>query len=93
MKNPLGTAALEAGGHGLPVICSNRGGLAEIVEDNVTGFVVDAERPDQLAQAIRSFVERPSLITRMGKAARQQIQTKFALQQFAKKFSDIVQGM
>jgi glycosyltransferase involved in cell wall biosynthesis len=40
-----------------PVITTNVGGLPEAVEDGKTGFIVDPESPDQLAQAILKFYE------------------------------------
>lgn len=38
-----------------PVITTDVGGLAEVVKDSVTGFVVPPERPDLLADAIQRF--------------------------------------
>jgi glycosyltransferase involved in cell wall biosynthesis len=38
-----------------PVITTNVGGLPEAVEDGKTGFVVDPESPDKLADAILKF--------------------------------------
>src|SRR5262249_25950308 len=52
-EEALGMSAIEASAFGRPVICSARGGLPEIVNDRVTGFVVEAKHPDQLAQAIK----------------------------------------
>jgi len=40
-----------------PVITTNVGGLPEVVEDGKTGFVVDPESPDQLAEAILRFYQ------------------------------------
>ena len=40
-----------------PVITTNVGGLPEAVEDGKTGFVVDPESPEKLAQAILKFYE------------------------------------
>lgn len=37
----FGRAALESIALGVPVVATNRGGLSEIVEDNVTGYVVE----------------------------------------------------
>jgi glycosyltransferase involved in cell wall biosynthesis len=50
---PFGMAAAEAQACGTPVIASRRGGLAEIVEHRVTGFLIE---PDDLlagADAVR----------------------------------------
>jgi glycosyltransferase involved in cell wall biosynthesis len=40
-----------------PVITTNVGGLPEAVEDGKTGFVVDAESSEKLAEAILRFYE------------------------------------
>jgi glycosyltransferase involved in cell wall biosynthesis len=37
------------------VITTNVGGLPEAVEDGKTGFIVDPESPDKLAEAILKF--------------------------------------
>ncbi len=48
-----GLAALEAMASGVPVIASNVGGLKEIIESGVSGWLVPASNPDALAAAIR----------------------------------------
>ena len=40
-----------------PVITTNVGGLPEAVEDGKTGFVVDPQSPDKLADAILKFYQ------------------------------------
>ncbi len=47
----FGRTTLEAIALGVPVIATNRGGLKEIVEDGVTGYVVDPDEK-QLSDAI-----------------------------------------
>ena len=93
LDDPLPTAALEAGAFGRPVICSSRGGLPEIVVDGVTGFVVEARRPDLLAQAINTFVKRPDLIKKMGVSARKLIQSQFSLERFVGQFIQVVEEL
>ena len=43
---PFGLSALEAGFFGLPSVVTRRGGLPEIIEHEVNGLVVEAERPE-----------------------------------------------
>jgi len=50
---------LEARKHGLPVICSDIGGMAEKVHDKFTGLHFQAGRADALAAAITWAVENP----------------------------------
>lgn len=52
---PLSRAGLEALAYGLPIVASNRGGNQELVKDN--GFLVNPERPDQIARAITQAIK------------------------------------
>jgi len=88
---PLATSALEAGAFGRPVICSARGGLPEIVEDGVTGFVVAPECPEELARTIEAFLLDPELQNRMGDAAQRRIREKFLHARFSEEFSRAIE--
>ena len=89
-EEPFGMSALESSAFGRPVICPSRGGLPEIVKNGVTGLVVDAHRPDQLAQAIETYVRRPDLVKAMGEAARQRAQSDFSLARFVEQFARVI---
>jgi glycosyltransferase involved in cell wall biosynthesis len=64
----------EAMASGLPVIASDVGGIGELVEDGVTGFLVPARDSHAMAERIRRFVDRPELKQEMGQAALAKIQ-------------------
>jgi glycosyltransferase involved in cell wall biosynthesis len=49
-QESFGLAALEAMACEVPVVASNVGGLPEIIEDGVTGFVCAPEDVDRMAQ-------------------------------------------
>jgi glycosyltransferase involved in cell wall biosynthesis len=91
--DPLPTAALEGGAFGRPVVGTSRGGLPEIIENGVTGFVIEARRPDQLAQAIKSFAYNPDLVKTMGEAARNRIRSEFSLDQCVRQFTQVVEEL
>jgi glycosyltransferase involved in cell wall biosynthesis len=90
---PFGMSALEAGSFGRPVICSSRGGLPEIVQNGVTGFVVDAKRPDLLAETIRLFVQRPELVKTMGVSAKKRVQSEFSLARCVSQFEQVIEEL
>ena len=89
-EEPLGMSAIEAGGFGCPVICSSRGGLPEIVKHGETGFVVDPERPEKIADAVKVFVQNRDLLRTMGAAAQARAHTKFSIQRFVNKFIQVL---
>ena len=53
-----------------PIVATRVGGLPEIVEDCVTGYLVDSEDAGKLAQAISRLLSDPVRAWRMGKAGR-----------------------
>jgi glycosyltransferase involved in cell wall biosynthesis len=79
-EEPFGLVAAEAGWVGLPVVVTRRGGLPEIVVDGETGFIIDAERPDQLAERLRRLIESPELRRTMGDAGKRRVRERFTLE-------------
>jgi D-inositol-3-phosphate glycosyltransferase len=65
----FGMVALEAMACGTPVIASQVGGLAFLVQDGVTGFTVPAEEPQLLCEKLSLLLEDANLRSRMGAAA------------------------
>ncbi len=63
LPEPFGLVAIEAMGHGRPVIAADHGGLVDIVVDGKTGIRFSPGDPESLAAAIRSYLEQPSLMT------------------------------
>jgi glycosyltransferase involved in cell wall biosynthesis len=66
----FGLATLEAMGSGLPVVASAVGGLAELVEDGTTGFLVAPRDEHSLADRLHRLLEDEALRTQMGSAGR-----------------------
>ena len=54
--------------HGLPVIASRIGGLPEIVEDGITGFLFEPGNSEELASKMKILWENPGLCRKMGQA-------------------------
>ncbi|HKR98427.1 MAG TPA: glycosyltransferase, partial [Candidatus Dormibacteraeota bacterium] len=66
----FGLVALEAQALGTPVVASAVGGLTEIVEDGVTGILVEGRDPHDFAVAIARVLRDRELRERMGAEAR-----------------------
>lgn len=69
----FGVAALEAGACALPVVVSNAEGLAEVVIDNHTGFIVPKNDPQAAANALLKLIENPQLRKSIGTQARDHV--------------------
>lgn len=65
----FGMVALEAMACGTPVVASQVGGLAFLIEDNVTGFTVPVDEPEALADRISKLMSDPELRQRMSHQA------------------------
>jgi D-inositol-3-phosphate glycosyltransferase len=63
----FGLVGLEAQACGTPVIASNVGGLASVVRDGVTGYLVDGHDPADYAERMRLVLETPDLSEELGR--------------------------
>jgi glycosyltransferase involved in cell wall biosynthesis len=64
-EEPLGRVVHEAIGHGVPVIGSRIGGIAEMLEDSGAGRLFAPGSVDDLARTIAAIAEDPSAIVAM----------------------------
>jgi glycosyltransferase involved in cell wall biosynthesis len=69
---------LESFAQGIPVIASRIGGLKELVEDGVTGFLFEPGNVEDLIQKISSLTNNEGLLTRMRLNARKVAQERFS---------------
>lgn len=76
VEDGFGLVVSEAMAAGLPVVVSENAGSADLVEENVNGFVVLARDVEQLADRIELLVQDGDLRQRMGRAARQSVQRR-----------------
>lgn len=63
-------ALIEAAAAGRPVVATDAGGVADIVEDGATGFVVPRDDESGLAKRLGVLLDDPSLRARLGAAGR-----------------------
>jgi len=70
LTESFGLVALEAQALGTPVVAASVGGLREIVEDGVTGFLVEGHDPEDYARAMADVLDDPVRMADMGEEAR-----------------------
>lgn len=71
---------LEAMASRLPVIAGRVYGIPEVVQEGVTGLLVDPQRIDEIATALDRLASDPGLRIAMGTAARERFEQHFTLE-------------
>jgi glycosyltransferase involved in cell wall biosynthesis len=71
-------------GAGLPVVASRVAGIPEVVNDRVSGLLVDPGNSDQLARALAALVADPGLRRRLGDEARTFVTPRFGVDGYVK---------
>ncbi len=70
----------EAMAIGLPVIASRHGGIPELVEDGVSGFLVPERDADALSQAIALMIAKPESWGSIAKAGRAAVERLYDME-------------
>ena len=73
----LGLAAIEAMASGTPVVASRVGGLPEVVEDGVTGFLVEPGDVAGLRERLAAVLADTDLAARLGRSGRERVLERF----------------
>lgn len=76
-REGLPRAVIEAMAYGVPAIVTDVGGMPELVEDGVSGYVVPPNDSQALSEAIVRLYRDRHALRRMGGAARQHIEQDF----------------
>ena len=71
---------IEAGLAGLPAVAENVGSVSEVIDENVTGFLVSSL--EERFRAIRTLTENKDLRIQMGNSAKEYCENRFGRKQF-----------
>jgi glycosyltransferase involved in cell wall biosynthesis len=73
---------LEAFAAGVPVLAFPSGGIPELVEDGISGLLVQGRTPQALARRIEDAIENPQLLAAITKEARRRWEQFYTLRRF-----------
>jgi len=82
-------ALLEAWAASLPVVASEVGGLAEVVDSERTGLLVPPKNAPALADAIDRVLRDRGLARRLGEAGCQQVRDRFSVATVARNYENL----
>jgi glycosyltransferase involved in cell wall biosynthesis len=89
----FGFVYLEAMAHGKPVIGGAHGGAPEVIQDGVTGYLVQHGDTVQLVTSIDALLSNPELARQMGARGRERVEKEFRFPVFVKAFKKILREL
>jgi L-malate glycosyltransferase len=84
-REGLTKSIIEPMAQAVPAVVTEAGGLPEMVEDGVSGFVVPIDDPKAMAEAIKKVADSPDLCQKMGQNARKRMKSVFSIEQTVEK--------
>ncbi len=91
MSEGLGRVIIEAMATGTPVIGSRVGGIPELVQDGVRGFLVPPGDENALAEKLRWILSNPEKSGAMGKAGRAFVERFFSTENYLNGYKHILE--
>lgn len=88
----FGLVAIEAMLCQKPLIVSNHGGLAEIVEENVTGLKFTPDNLNDLVNSMQHFIHNPNDLKTFGQNGLERVKKNFDINKYVSDIASIIQN-
>jgi glycosyltransferase involved in cell wall biosynthesis len=85
----FGLVIVEAMSYGLPVVATRWRAAPSIIEEGQTGFLVEIEDPQALAERLEQLIQSPTLRERMAMQARAQYLRRFTTRQYLREMENV----
>lgn len=89
----FGLVNIEAAQFEMPVIATDWRANHDLIENEVTGFIVPVNDPTAIANRMQKLIESPESITHLGRAARDTFLRKYTLEIFYKNFDELFKSL
>lgn len=77
---PFGLVNIEAGACRKPIVSTRVGGIPEIIDDGVNGFLVERDDLAGLLNRVMRLIDNPDLRRQMGQKGREKVERRYAVQ-------------
>lgn len=85
IKEGFPYAILEAGAAGVPVVATNVGGIGEVIQNGVNGFLVPPKDAEALAGAVEKLIQNPDESQKMASELKKRVAKSFDFKTMASK--------
>ena len=89
----ISNTILEAMASALPVVARRVGGNPELIDDGVSGYLVNAGDVTALTAAYETYLYNPKLRDEHGRNARARAEQTFSLERMASRYAQLYQGL
>ncbi|MBI4845538.1 MAG: glycosyltransferase family 4 protein [Candidatus Omnitrophica bacterium] len=93
LNEAVGLVLIEAQKLGIPVVATRVGGIPEIVQDGISGILVDAANSDHLLGAMEELINNGEKRKKMAEQAYESMQNRFTPENFVKNVNEVYEGL
>lgn len=86
-EEPLGVVIMEAMAMGIPVVATSAGGIPDLIQHQVDGFLVAPKSAEAIAAGINHYLENPKFALQVSSTARARSEKDFSYENSAKLIS------
>ena len=86
----FGRVIIEAFSAGVPVVAYDSGGIAELIEDGFTGYLVRPQNPETLATRIGEAIADPGGRAKIARQARARWESRYTLQHYRERVTKVI---
>ncbi len=89
----MSNVLLEAMATGLPCVATRVGGNSDLIEDQVSGFLVEPGNVQQMADAVSRLLRDPERAQHLGRVARRTVEREFSIERVANRYIALYQQL
>jgi len=89
LKEATSITGLEAMATGKPLVGTRVGGIPELIDEGVSGLLVEPANPTSLADGVKQILSDPELLKSAGNASRERVLEMFSWEVIAARTADI----
>ncbi len=93
VQETLGRVVIEAMACGKPVVATRIGGIPEVVEEKVTGYLVPSRDPHSLARRTRELLLDKEKASAMGKEGRKRVERLFNVNKMVEETKQVYKSL
>ena len=85
----LGVSLLQAAAAGVPIVATRVGGIPEIVENGINGYLIEAGNIQAITNRVINLLEDPKKSKSFGSCGRKKVESQFSIDTMVKRYLSV----